>query len=138
MGAVRVARDLSLLPGIEVGVEVLERRRGPALKPGDLLGDSAGIARLGEGAQFLDLGLDLGDRLFEVEIAAHQASDGSAAVARNKPARWPKSSKAVHRPDGRQTGPPLSPHEWERQTRKKRVTSVRLGITRECLDATAP
>ena len=30
------------------------------------------VALLAEGAQFLDLGLQLGDRLFEIEIASHR------------------------------------------------------------------
>ena len=30
------------------------------------------VPLLAEGAQLLDLGLELGDRLFEIEIAAHR------------------------------------------------------------------
>src|SRR5205085_207444 len=53
----------------QAGVELSQRLRGLFLDAGNLLGDiaAAGCQR----AQFLDLGIEFGDRLFEVEVAAH-------------------------------------------------------------------
>ena len=73
MGPLGMAGDLRLLPRRELGIEVLERLRRLGLQAGDLLADCgravAGLQR----AQFLELGLELGHRLFEIEIAAHRA-----------------------------------------------------------------
>ena len=71
MRPLRMARHLRLLPGRQVGIELLERQRRLHLEPADLVADrDRGIA-LAHGAQFLDLGLQFGHRLFEIEIAAH-------------------------------------------------------------------
>ena len=67
----RVAGDLRLLPGGEVGVELLERRRRLGLQAGDLVADGHRVAGFAHGAQFLDLGLQFGHRFLEIEVAAH-------------------------------------------------------------------
>ena len=72
MRPLRMARHLRLLPGRELGIELLERERRLDLEPVDLLADGDRVAGLGHGAQFLDLGLQFGHRLFEVEIGAHE------------------------------------------------------------------
>ena len=69
-----MAGDLGLLPGRELGIEVLERLRGLGLEAGDLLADRGRAVAGLERAQFLDLGLELGHRLFKIEITAHRAS----------------------------------------------------------------
>ena len=66
-----MARDLRLLPGREVGVEVRSVCAALASRRRDLLADGGRAVAGLERAQFLDLGLDLGHRFFEVEIAAH-------------------------------------------------------------------
>ena len=71
----RMARDLGLLPRRQIGVEIGERVGRLALETGDLLADRRRGVGIGERAQLLDLGLDLGDRLFEIEVAAHQRVD---------------------------------------------------------------
>ena len=71
MRALRMARHLRLLPGRQVGIELLQGEGGLGLEAVDLVADGDGRAALAHGAQFLDLGLELGHRLFEVEIAAH-------------------------------------------------------------------
>ena len=71
MRPLRMARHLRLLPGREVGIELLERERRLDLEAADLLADGDRAVALAHGAQFLDLGLQFGHRLFEVEIAAH-------------------------------------------------------------------
>ena len=71
MRPLRMARDLRLLPGREIGIELLERQRRLDLEPVDLIADGDRAAGLGHGAQFFDLGLQFGHRLFEIEIAAH-------------------------------------------------------------------
>ena len=69
-----MARHLRLLPGRELGIELLERLRGLGLEAGNLLADGDRVLAGLERAQLLDLGLELGHRLFEVEVAAHQAA----------------------------------------------------------------
>src|SRR5262245_20350261 len=69
---VGVARDLRLLPGREAGIEVLERLGGLRLQPADLLPDCRRALGGLDGAQFVKLSLDLGNRLRKVEIAAHR------------------------------------------------------------------
>ena len=74
MRPLRMARHLRLLPGRQVGIEFLERERGLDLEPVDLVVDGDRAAGLAHGAQFFDLGLQFGHRLFEIEIAAHGSS----------------------------------------------------------------
>ena len=74
MRPLRVTRDLGFLPGRQVGVEVLERLGGLGLEPRNLIADRNRAASL-HGAQLLDLGFEFGNRLFEVEIAAHRGDD---------------------------------------------------------------
>src|SRR4029079_10615352 len=71
MRALRMAGDLRFLPGRELGVQVLQGERGFCLKPANLFADGDGIAALAHRAEFLDFGLQLGHRFFEIEIAAH-------------------------------------------------------------------
>ena len=67
-----VARDLRFLPGVEPGVDAGELAFGLGLEARQLhaLGDGVRARGFGERGQFLDLSLDLGDRLFEIEISA--------------------------------------------------------------------
>src|SRR6185295_9869397 len=84
MRARRPARDLRLLPGGEIVVEFFQRLRRLGFEALDLLDDRHIAARL-HGAQFLDLLLEFADRLFEVEIAAHRASNmGMKAFRRGR------------------------------------------------------
>ena len=69
MRALRMARHQRLLPWRQVGVEVGQRLRRLVLDSRNLIADVA--ARRCQRAQFIDLGLQFGDGLFEVEIAAH-------------------------------------------------------------------
>ena len=71
MRPVGMAGDLRLLPGRQLGVDVGERLAGARLQPGDLVIDGDRVALVAERAQLLDLALEIGDRLFEIEVAAH-------------------------------------------------------------------
>ena len=85
----RPARDLGLLPGREVLVELLQRRRRLGLEPRDLVADRHVAARL-HGAQLLDLLLELAHRLFEIEVAAHHILDiGTKAAPGTGGGNWP-------------------------------------------------
>jgi len=75
MGPLRMARHLGLLPGRQPAVEFLQRLRGLAFDAIDLFADCYGIAICLERAQFLDLGLQLGHRFFEIQIATHHAGN---------------------------------------------------------------
>src|SRR5690349_41508 len=70
----RPARHLRLLPGGEVFVELGERLVRFCFEALDLVGDRHVAARL-HGAQLLDLLFEFADRLFEIEVGAHRASD---------------------------------------------------------------
>ncbi len=69
MRPLRVARDQGFLPRRQVGVEIAQRLRGLVLDPRNLIADIAAGRR--QRAQFVDLGVEFGDRLFKIEIAAH-------------------------------------------------------------------
>ena len=71
MGPLGVAGDLGFLPGRQFGIEVLERLPSLGFQAGNLLPDGGGSLPALQGTKFLYLGLDLGHRLFKVEIAAH-------------------------------------------------------------------
>ena len=62
----RVARDLRLHPGIKRGVGLVPHLRGLAAQAGDL--GLEGVLGRGQQRQLLDLGFQIGDRLFEIEI----------------------------------------------------------------------
>ena len=72
MRPLRMPRHLSLLPGRSAGIEIGERLGRLGLERVDLLADGDRVAPARKSAQFLDLGLEFGDRLFEVEISAHE------------------------------------------------------------------
>ena len=69
MRPLRMARDQGLLPRRQIGVEIAQRLRGLVLDPRNLFADVAAGRR--ERAQFIDLGVEFGDGLFEIEITAH-------------------------------------------------------------------
>ncbi len=69
MRPLRMPRDQRLLPRRQVQIEVGQRLRRLVLDLPDLLGDIGARGR--KRPQLVDLGVELGDRLFEVEIAAH-------------------------------------------------------------------
>ena len=71
MWPLRVPRHLDLLPGRQAGVEIRERLRGFGLELAELLADRHGLSVFGQRAQFVDLGFEFCDGLFEVEIGAH-------------------------------------------------------------------
>jgi hypothetical protein len=75
MRALRMPRDLSLLPRSQFAIEFLERQRCFDFDTADLFVDGDGIAARLHRAQFLDLGLELSHGFFEIEIAAHHISN---------------------------------------------------------------
>src|SRR5262249_30746558 len=74
VGPLRMPCNLCLLPRRQPRVEFIKRRGRLGLQPRDLLRDGERVAGLLERAQLFDLRLQLGHRLFEIEIAAHQSS----------------------------------------------------------------
>src|ERR1700730_14918652 len=72
MRPLRMTRDLRLLPRREIGIEALERDVRLAFEAADLVADRASLARGGERTQFLDLGVEFRNGLFEIEIGAHE------------------------------------------------------------------
>jgi len=72
VGPLRMARELGDLPGAELGEDRLGQRAALLLQPADLLAD-VDLGVVAEVAQLLDLGLELGDGLFEIqEIKIHR------------------------------------------------------------------
>ena len=86
MRPLRMARHQRLLPRRQIGVEIVQRLRRLVLDPRDLLADVAAGRR--QRAQFIDLGFEFGDGLFEIEIGAHvirhQINIGTNARCRAK------------------------------------------------------
>ena len=66
--AFRVARDLRLLPGIEMGVGLSPPFGDAAAQRGDLGVERARTLGFGELRQLFELGLEIGDRAFEIQI----------------------------------------------------------------------
>ena len=69
MRALRMARYQRLLPRRQIGVEIVQCLRRLLLDPRNLFADVAAGCR--QRAQFIDLGVEFGDGLFEIEIRAH-------------------------------------------------------------------
>jgi len=69
VGALRVARDLRHLPGCQVRVDVLGQLLAFLVQPVDLVGD-VDCRLVLHVAQLFDLGIELGNRLLEVEEVA--------------------------------------------------------------------
>ena len=69
MRPLRMAGDQGFLPRRQVVIEVAERLRGLVLDPRNLFADVAAGGR--QCAQFVDLGVEFGDWLFEIKVAAH-------------------------------------------------------------------
>src|SRR5579871_2455884 len=61
----RMPRDLRLLPGRQVGIELFECQRRFDLETVDVLGDRYRVAGLLHGAELFDLGFELGNRRSE-------------------------------------------------------------------------
>src|SRR5579885_3233630 len=67
-----MARNLGFLPGRERGIQLLQRQRRLGFDAVDFLADGDRIAASLQRAQLLDLGLEFGHRLFEIEIGTHR------------------------------------------------------------------
>src|SRR5262249_18976833 len=102
MRPLRMARHLCLLPRRQAAVEFLQCGRRLDLNAVDFLANGDGIAARLHGAQFLDLGLELGHRLFEVEIATHHSKPTRTASSKGmrltRQSNAPKSSKRPSMP----------------------------------------
>src|SRR5690606_24856702 len=100
MRPLRMARHLRLLPRRQVGVAVLQLLRRLLLKARHFIGNGHRVAIRLRGAQFLDLGVQLGLRLFEIEVAAHAKNRGlSRDLAATGRGNWrPRSLKSSKPP----------------------------------------
>jgi hypothetical protein len=73
MRPLRVARDLGLLPGRQVLIELSEGGCGLRFQPRNLFIDLDLATAIGlYGSQLLDFGFEFGDRFFKIEIRAHR------------------------------------------------------------------
>ena len=67
-----MAGHKGLLPGRQLAIEILQGLGGLGLQTGDVVGNGDGVTVLTERPKLLDLGFQLRDGLFEIEITAHQ------------------------------------------------------------------
>src|ERR671910_503832 len=86
MRPLRILRHEGLLQGAQIGLELLQGRGGLGLEALDVVADRDRVAVLAEGPQLLELGLELGDGLFEIEIAAHQTAETKRPAPTRSPA----------------------------------------------------
>ena len=70
-----MARDLRLLPRRQLGIGVAQQLGRLGLEPADL-GVDVDVAAARRLAQLGDAGLELGDRLFEIEVGRHGRGAG--------------------------------------------------------------
>jgi hypothetical protein len=70
MRPLRLARDLGLLPGRELGISLAQQPLGAGLEPADLVRQVELAAAAAQVAQLLDLAFQLADRFLEVEQLA--------------------------------------------------------------------
>ena len=71
-----MTRDLRLLPRRQLCISVAQQLVGLGLEPADL-GIDIDVSRAARGfAQLGDPGLELGDRLFKIEVSQHPAAAG--------------------------------------------------------------
>ena len=67
----RVPRDLRLLPRRQRRVEIGQGPGGLRLEPHHFLADRRRVAVQIEGAKLVDLGFQVGDGLFKIEVGSH-------------------------------------------------------------------
>lgn len=72
MRALRMARDLRLLPGGQLGVDVGHRLAGAHFQPADLIRRVDALIFLGKLAKLVDLAFEIRDGLFEIEVIVHE------------------------------------------------------------------
>src|SRR4029077_17222657 len=92
----RMPGNLSLLPGCELRVELLQSQRCFRLQPVDFLADRDGISPLAPRPAFLRLGLKFGHRFFEIEITAHWVQVSFVFSGGTDAGQASKSSKRVN------------------------------------------
>ena len=85
-----VAGDLRLLPGCQADIDITQRRIGFGFETVDIVINRSSAIFRGERAQIGNLGFELGDRLFEIEIGAHGPSSVGLA---QKSSTEPESGK---------------------------------------------
>src|SRR5207249_4330394 len=102
VGPLRVARDLRHLPGREARIDVAGELQALLAEPVDLFGDVDRRLVL-HVAQLFDLGLELGDRLLEIEEVAFAHREAGGAISKRwaagrgcaKCTMWPPSGTAT-------------------------------------------
>src|ERR687898_3011857 len=94
----RVAGDLRLLPGVELGVGLAQQLVGARLQPGDLVGEVE-VAAVAQVAQLLDLAFQLADRLLEVQQVPAYSFPAARSLSRASP-RSARPWRPAPRPGG--------------------------------------
>lgn len=72
MRALRVAGNLRLFPGAKLGIDFLGGILHASFETGDLVGGVDALVFGRELLQLVDLGLEVRDWLFEIEISLHE------------------------------------------------------------------
>ena len=96
-----MARDLDLLPRVELAVGLAQQLVGLGLQLAHFLGD-VHIAGVVQVAQFFDLAFELGDRFFEIEKSRHDGfRDGSTGRCQEFHLAPEARTKKYHAPAAR-------------------------------------
>ena len=71
MRPVRVARNLGLLPRVQLAIDLGHGVAGPGFEPGNFIASVDALVLTGEFSQLEDFAFQVGDRFFEIKIIVH-------------------------------------------------------------------
>ena len=112
MRPLRVPRHLRLLPGRQRRIEFVQRLSRLVLDPRDFVGNIAAAG--GKRAQFVDPGVQFGDGLFEIEIAAHGIGHSHQILGRRRQTeRAARGGRNWTRRLFKSNGPVVKSRRWQ-------------------------
>lgn len=71
-----MARNLRLLPGRKLAIQIQQRVLRTLFEPRDVVADIEAAFVIADPLQLQDLAVEIGDRFFEVEVVVHPSAAG--------------------------------------------------------------